>query len=149
MLSDSPPQQHMCLTEEKASYAIPKNNNRSYDAERTAAADDKNGVAVAIVMKETPGVNDVLCGRGNFIHLHPGNAKFRQLVEKHKRVYLSARFKKEKRFIAESIVSEIRNLHPPGRFLSRSTKHKNKKKSCWVDVGDEKARDKTLQALRG
>ena len=44
---------------------------------------------------------------------------FRQLVEKRKRVYLTARFKREKRLIASSIVSEIRAMDPPGRFLAR------------------------------
>lgn len=64
-------------------------------------------------------------------------------MEKRKRVYLTARFKREKRLIASSIVSEIRALNPPGRFLARDTKS-----GFWKDIGDEKARDKTSQALR-
>lgn len=88
-------------------------------------------------------VNDVLCGRGGSINSHPGNERFRTLVEKRKRVYLTARFKREKRLIANSIVSEIRSLKPPGRFLT-----KDSKSGKWKDIGDEKARDKTSQALR-
>lgn len=55
-----------------------------------------------------------------------GNERFRTLVEKRKRVYLTARFKREKRLIASSIVQEIQSLDPPGRFLSR-----NAKKGTW------------------
>mmetsp|Transcript_30207 Transcript_30207/g.54661 ORF Transcript_30207/g.54661 Transcript_30207/m.54661 type:complete len:662 (-) Transcript_30207:107-2092(-) len=92
---------------------------------------------------EEPHNHDVLCGRGGSINSHPGNERFRELVEKRKRVYLTARFKREKRLIASSIVSEIRGLEPSGRFLS-----KDAKSGKWKDIGDEKARDKTSQALR-
>jgi hypothetical protein len=90
-----------------------------------------------------PGPNDVLCGRGGSINSHAGNERYRQLVDKRKRVYLTARFKREKRLIASSIVSEIRTLDPPGRFLQQE-----KTSGLWKDIGDEKARDKTSQALR-
>lgn len=90
-----------------------------------------------------PTPSDVLCGRGGSINSHPGNERFRTLVEKRKRVYLTARFKREKRLIASSIVSEIRALDPPGRFLQL-----DKQSGMWKDIGDEKARDKTSQALR-
>lgn len=92
---------------------------------------------------DTPHENDVLCGRGGSINSHAGNERFRELVEKRKRVYLTARFKREKRLIASSIVTEIRGLDPPGRFLA-----KEGKTGKWKDIGDEKARDKTSQALR-
>lgn len=94
---------------------------------------------------DVPGPNDVLCGRGGSINSHQGNEQFRELVEKRKRVYLTARFKREKRLIASSIVSEIRLMNPSGRFLAR---HGNKDTGYWYDIGDEKARDKTSQALR-
>lgn len=94
---------------------------------------------------DVPLENDVLCGRGGSINSHKGNEQFRDLVEKRKRVYLTARFKREKRLIASSIVSEIRAMDPPGRFLARKG---NKDQGYWYDIGDEKARDKTSQALR-
>ena len=90
-----------------------------------------------------PTASDVLCGRGGTINTHPGNAKYRQLVEQRKRVYLTARFKREKRLISESIIKEIRNQSPPGRFLNRDAKDGD-----WYDIGDIKAREKTSQALR-
>jgi hypothetical protein len=96
-----------------------------------------------LIFVDEPHDHDVLCGRGGSINSHPGNERFRQLVEKRKRVYLTARFKREKRLIANSILSEIRSIDPPGRFLSRDPKS-----GKWHDIGDEKARDKTSQALR-
>lgn len=90
-----------------------------------------------------PHDNDVLSGRGGSINVHPGNEKFRRLVEQRKRVYLSSRFKLEKRLVASSIVSDIRNQDPPGRFLSW-----NGRVGVWCEIGDKKARDKTCQALR-
>jgi len=91
----------------------------------------------------TPTDSDVLCGRGGGINTHPGNETYRHYVERRKRIYLTARFKREKRLIAETIVKEIRNQNPPGRFLLRDGKD-----GPWLDIGDIKARDKTSQALR-
>ena len=96
---------------------------------------------------DTPNPNDVLCGRGGNINSHRGNEQFRSFVEKRKRVYLTARFKREKRLIASSIVNEIRAMDPPGRFLARKGSMKDDN-GYWYDIGDEKARDKTSQALR-
>jgi len=86
--------------------------------------------------------NDVLCGRGGIINAHPGNEQYRMFVDRKKRVYLTAKFT-FKRVIAQSIVDEVKNLKPPGRFLL-----KDPTTNIWSDVGDEKARDKTSQALR-
>jgi hypothetical protein len=105
------------------------------ESDETTAIARNNGIE--------PHENDVLCGRGGSINSHPGNERFRDLVERRKRVYLTARFKREKRLIANSIVSEIRALNPSGRFLTRDSKT-----GFWCDIGDEKARDKTSQALR-
>ena len=100
-----------------------------------------------IVRIDTPNPNDVLCGRGGNINSHRGNEQFRAFVEKRKRVYLTARFKREKRLIASSIVNEIRAMDPPGRFLARMGSLKDNN-GYWYDIGNEKARDKTSQALR-
>ena len=91
-----------------------------------------------------PHHNDVLCGRGGTINDHPGNKQYRKMVDNKKRVYLSARFKREKRLIATGIVEQIRNLDPPGRFLMKEEKNSN----IWFDIGDTKAREKVSQALR-
>ena len=90
-----------------------------------------------------PNKNDVLCGRGGTINSHSGNEQYRSIVESKKRVYLTARFKREKRLIATSIVEQIRKMNPPGRFLQ-----KDPNTQTWFDIGEEKAREKTSQALR-
>lgn len=91
----------------------------------------------------TPNDTDVLCGRGGDINSHPGNITFRNLVNSNKRVYLTSRFKREKRCIAERILKDIKRQDPPGRFLTR-----NSKSGPWYEISEEKARDKTSQALR-
>lgn len=88
-----------------------------------------------------PNVADVLCGRGGNINTHPGNENYRKLIERHKRVYLTARFKKEKRLITDSIIEEVRRRG--GKFLMRDAKT-----NLWHQVPIEKSRDKTSQALR-
>lgn len=90
-----------------------------------------------------PHDNDVLCGRGGDINIHPGNMKFRKLVTTNKRVYLTSRFKREKRIIAERILKDIKRQSPSGRFLTRSVKD-----GPWLEITDVKARDKVSQALR-
>ncbi len=98
--------------------------------------------------------NDVLCGRGGSINTNPGNERFRKLVDSKKRLYLTARFKREKRLIASNIVAEIHALNPPGRFLAKVPDAEAKKGErgahalAWYEVDLEKARDKTSQALR-
>mmetsp|Transcript_24084 Transcript_24084/g.66760 ORF Transcript_24084/g.66760 Transcript_24084/m.66760 type:complete len:990 (+) Transcript_24084:417-3386(+) len=116
------------------------NNNIADSGDITPTDHSENRV-------DTPNPNDVLCGRGGNINSHTGNEQFRKLVEKRKRVYLTARFKREKRLIASSIVNEIRAMKPPGRFLARKGSMKDDS-GFWYDIGDEKARDKTSQALR-
>lgn len=86
--------------------------------------------------------NDVLCGRGGATNNHSGNRNFRKLVADHQQAYLMAR-KRDKRDIAQTIVSIIRNNG--GRFLKRDETSTDEK---WVDVGDKKACEKTSQALR-
>lgn len=117
----------------------------------------------------TVGVNDVLSGRGGRINAHPGNIQYRKLVERHKPIYLNPHTKKsEKQVIAANIVKEIRSMNPPGRFLkeivsvlkteegesnkddksSNTTSTNNNSGRQWVDIGDDRAAQKTGQALR-
>lgn len=79
----------------------------------------------------------------SFLLLVYRNIYFRTLVEEKRRVYVSAHFKREKRFIAETIVVAIKNLDPPGRFLSRDSKT-----GVWFPINDDRAREKASQALR-
>ena len=98
--------------------------------------------------------NDVLCGRGGDINGHVGNEKFRKIVEGKRLLYLTARYKREKRIIAASVVEEIRSLRPPGRFLCKVQLegHRRGRRKApdlgWQEVGDGKAIEKASQALR-
>lgn len=84
--------------------------------------------------------NDVLCGRGGGTNVHPGNRRFRDLINANRRAYLKAR-KNDKPAISRSIVRTIREMD--GRFLK-----KDEKKGLWFEIGDDGAREKTSQALR-
>ncbi|KAL3790325.1 hypothetical protein ACHAWO_010335 [Cyclotella atomus] len=84
--------------------------------------------------------NDVLCGRGGGTNVHPGNRRFRDLINANRRAYLKAR-KNDKPAISRSIVRTIREMN--GRFLK-----KDEKLGLWFEIGDDGAREKTSQALR-
>lgn len=81
---------------------------------------------------------DVLSGRGGGTNNHPGNKQFRSLVDQYRSEYVLSK-KWAKREIARNIVDSIRS--DGGRFLK-------KEGSIWHDIGDQKAREKTSQALR-
>ncbi len=85
---------------------------------------------------------DVMCGRGRGTNFHTGNVRFRQMVEDRKEEYREST-RIEKPLVSLKIVREWRAQSPPGRFLKL-----NKKTEKWRDIGDEKAREKTSQALR-
>lgn len=63
-------------------------------------------------------------------------------MAENKKLYLSLP-KKQKILVAQNLVSGIRSLQPPGRFLQ-----KDLKTGLWEDIGDAKAQDKASQALR-
>lgn len=89
-----------------------------------------------------PHPHDVLCGRGSMVNSHPGNVIFRRIIEANKEVYHSCQ-DHHKALLSRSIVDVIRNQTPPGRFLTRLPGSNE-----WVDVGNEKALQKTRDALR-
>jgi predicted transcriptional regulator len=88
--------------------------------------------------------NDVLLGRGKSRYSHNGNMQFRYVVlrvatENCDKIFV----RNEKTFESSKVVAIIRNLEPPGRFLSQ-----NDKTGCWEEVGDITARKKVAQAFR-
>lgn len=64
------------------------------------------------------------------------------MVNSKKCLYLHSS-KRDKPSVSKGIVQAIRNLDPPGRFLQR-----DELTGLWYDIGDQKAREKTSQALR-
>jgi hypothetical protein len=141
---------------------IPDNQKSlSMIAEAAAAISSEEGVcqllvlppnATAIVRPEwnsypmegitEPHKNDVLCGRGGGSNNWSGNESFRELVNRVKCDYLGCP-KREKPVLAMRIVQAVRAQSPPGRFLQH-----DKLTESWKDIGDNKAREKTSQALR-
>jgi len=89
-----------------------------------------------------PRENDVLFGRGGGTNHHPGNRRWRQLVEDRKHEY-ARQSRLEKPMVSQHIIDRWRAQVPAGRFLK-----KNRTTGFWNDVGDKKAREKTSQALR-
>jgi len=92
---------------------------------------------------EKPGPNDVMTGRGGGTNSHPGNIKFRRIVEDKKSTY-QASSTKEKTDLTKEVVADWRALDPPGRFLER-----NSETGLWDDIGDSLARVKCSQLFRG
>ena len=88
--------------------------------------------------------DDVLSGRGGATNTHKGNRAFRALVKDHQDEYLKAK-KRDKPAVASRIVELIRQKG--GRFLRRWDTDAAGN-VLWVDIGDERAREKTCQALR-
>ncbi|VEU43124.1 unnamed protein product [Pseudo-nitzschia multistriata] len=64
------------------------------------------------------------------------------LVAANKQLYITLP-KRQKMLLSRSIVNAVRSQNPPGRFLQ-----KNGKTKLWNDVGDQRAQEKTSQALR-
>ena len=71
-----------------------------------------------------------------------GNKRYRSLTETYKPRYTTAR-RPQKPAIAREVVRRWRDQSPPGRFLVQDPST-----GLWNDVGDERAREKTSQALR-
>jgi len=114
-----------------------------------APADDGTAAMIFTVTE-----HDVLSGRGISISQHAGNERFRALVNSRYDVnYCSSYTLPEKRAVAEDIISHIKALNPPGRFLKRPGGRFNKKgvrglDGPWVVLSKEECIKKTCQALR-
>ena len=89
-----------------------------------------------------PHDNDVMYGRGGGTNHHPGNKRYRKMVEDRKLEYVNSK-RLDKPLVALEIIRLWRGQVPPGRFLKL-----DEKTGLWHDVGDKKAREKTSQALR-
>eukprot|EP00980_Cylindrotheca_fusiformis_P000610 scaffold154_cov129-Cylindrotheca_fusiformis.AAC.27 len=89
-----------------------------------------------------PHDNDVMYGRGGGTNHHPGNKRYRKMVEDRKLEYVNSK-RLDKPLVALDIIRVWRAQLPPGRFLKL-----DEKSGLWNDVGDKKAREKTSQALR-
>jgi hypothetical protein len=73
-----------------------------------------------------------LCLLTTGTNVHPGNRRFRDLINTHRRAYLKAR-KNDKPSISRNIVRQIRATG--GKFTK-----KDEKTGLWFEVGDDAAR---------
>lgn len=106
--------------------------------------------------------HDILCGRGAFVNGHIGNQRLRRLAQERKKAFDVGNYT-EKRSLANEIVTLIKALDPPGRFLRKGTKttdedlfkketkeelKKREQESEWEELNDEKAIHKACQVMR-
>jgi hypothetical protein len=95
--------------------------------------------------------HDVLCGRGVNIAQHPGNERFRTLVNtRFDESYCTTYTTSEKRALAEEIIKHINCLDPPGRFLKRCGRSQTSRglNGPWEELSLQESIKKTCQALR-
>ena len=88
-----------------------------------------------------PRDTDILCGRGRGVWEHPGNRRFKSLIEAHAEKYSTARNKMDKGVVIASIVDSIRE---EGILFVK----KDAKTQSWLDIGEYQAREKTSHAMR-
>lgn len=87
----------------------------------------------------------LLSGRGGATNSHSGNRAFRSLVKRYQDQYLKAK-KRDKPAVAAIVVQRIRDKG--GRFVKRIDTPTPEGRVLWVDIGDDRAKEKTCQALR-
>jgi hypothetical protein len=117
-------------------------SNKQKDAKMAASAPQINYANYPLKDIPQPHPHDVLCGRGGGTNNHIGNSHWRMLVAANKQLYITLP-KRQKMLLSRSIVNAVRSQNPPGRFLQ-----KDSKTNKWFDVGDQRAQEKTSQALR-
>mmetsp|Transcript_5463 Transcript_5463/g.9552 ORF Transcript_5463/g.9552 Transcript_5463/m.9552 type:complete len:498 (-) Transcript_5463:150-1643(-) len=89
-----------------------------------------------------PTDEDVICARGKEAQNHPGNVRFRQMIDLNLGEYRQAHTKKEKTTIVAKIIQNVRSSPPAGLFVR---KHDDGK---WYETGDDFAREKIGQCFR-
>jgi hypothetical protein len=75
--------------------------------------------------------NDVLCGRGSKCFNHPGNQKFRKIVDNHLHKYTNTMCKYDKSAIICEVVNEVRTNSPNGGFVKYDSEANR-----YFEVGD-------------
>lgn len=87
----------------------------------------------------TPSPTDVLCGKDKTYELHPGNQRYRDLINSYALQYAMAHVKQDKMNMTARIVSEL--IESGSRFLRPV-------EGGWEKIHMSAARDKTSHALR-
>lgn len=106
---------------------------------RMSSVDDYTMLPEGYVPKD----EDVICSWARQNHSHPGNEKFRIMINEYASTYLNVTTKYQKSEVIAKIVAEVRSKSPGGGFVKKDF-YSNR----WYEVGDEKARDKVGHAIR-
>ena len=135
-----------------SSFSRSSNNNGNTTTSSSSNSSNSSNSSKKIIIITQINAHDVLCGRGGETNQHTGNVRYRQLVRERQVAYLQAR-RGEKPKISEYVVNEIHRNG--GRFLKRidhnhssSNDQPQLQQYQWIEVSDQKAREKTSQALR-
>jgi hypothetical protein len=84
---------------------------------------------------------DVLCGRTAESYAHPGNTRFREIVQQRRKEYRSATRRSDKNLITKQVIQSVQQ--PGGRFLRFDAR------VGWTPLSDEDMYEKVSHALRG
>lgn len=86
---------------------------------------------------------DVVCGRDKLSHSHPGNKRFRRIIQSYREKYQTASRREDKTRITGEIVALVE--HSGGRFLKSD---ENGKVGEWSEVDPASIHEKVSHALR-
>lgn len=95
-----------------------------------------------MVFISTPSDIDILCAKDKTYSKHPGNLKYRELIEEHAQSYTNESSKQIKMKVTKHIVEHLEALG--ARFLRRI----QGQDVCWEEITTQEARDKISHALR-
>jgi hypothetical protein len=114
----------------------------SVESERsTGKATCSSGYSALSAVSSTVQPKDVLCGRDRRAHNHPGNKRFRTIVQSYREKYQNAPRREDKNRITNEIIQRV--LRDGGRFLRLE-----EETGEWVLVDSAGAHDKVSHALR-
>lgn len=93
-----------------------------------------------LLILSTPSEFDVLCGRDKQSFGHPGNQRFREIVQQQRDVYQQARKRADKNAITKRVI---------GMILEKGIFLKLVKGGGWTPLDDDEVYEKVSHALRG
>jgi len=89
---------------------------------------------------------DVVCGRGKTSRGHEGNINFIRVIKNNLNSYVKIRSREGKSELIRSIVESIR--YEASIIGGVGFVKVDEKKGCWIEIGDQLAREKVGHALR-
>ena len=124
---------------EKRSLKESKKNGKSSDKLSSEEEKDSYNEMTPLPPTFRPGPYDVICGRGKDVLQHPGNRRYRQLINASLRSYVATSTKLEKTLLVTSIIRMVEEFSTTGGgFIKKST-------GTWYKVSENYAREKCGQ----